>query len=722
MPKKMPPPKVTLDSLPAIDGIEDASVDALTEPSFPDLRRALDYEDSLSFPAHEHPEAAGHPGLPVLESPGFIIPSSTNIHGVAVVKLDAGIKAPGCDFRAQLVKQRGKASCYMFCTWPEMAKADLGGREMTSQIFQEQIESIVNAALLENAKREEAEDPQRVGIVNLYTAGSSFNGNEIPFDEFLTAIPKLAAVDSVQRVLLEARAPELATRAGERKLDQLEELAASLGIEIVLSIGFETSNPQILGQMHKHTPPQHVQRALDRLFERPHLISQSFMILKPAVMAEEAAIAQSVTDINFLADRSREAYVEEPPTKKININLSPIIPMAGTGAALNDAYKPSSYWSVIEVMRRLKAQVDYGDDLLDRLTLFFNQSDEGGDVEKANDDCEDCSSNYPDIIKRFNETQDFGVLDDLETCVCETEWQKELESEGFPVGTVHYPFNPDNALAQTLYSDQIDGWMEVEESFPEEARATRETHERRIREAGGHIQALVYHPENGQIIAYCETHRVNAEDLPEPATWNTLTDTPNNPEGNLLHGISIAAREDAPRGAAMAALNHAVELARGLGLAGSIGHGRIPGLMDAKAEAEQQLGFEMVPAEVHAFASTYANTHIAIIDTESPDRREEFAREVSFKVPMRGEEHQFNFTFDPGLAFHGRMAAFDPNSRIGPVVRDCMIGDIESLEYGFLVLNGTGLHEGNPEAQAELERHLGIDVAQQIRDTINGLS
>lgn len=616
--------------------------------------------------------------------PSYIDVTETVIAGQIHTKVDIGIAGPGCAFRSKIEDAENPSPCANFCRWPEMA------RESFEAIGRPENALLRQALGALPAIKAVTTEGQPV-VVNLYTAGSVFNPLEFPFNEVEAAIRAVAEIDGVTRVSVEGRAPEI--HAKRSVLSQLEALADETRVEIVVAMGVETFNPEIRKNVHKHSSRASIDGGLNAVLQTEGLIPQVYLLAKPTVMSEGAALKQALDDLRQLEQLSRD-HSPETGKKKIYVNLSPIFPMEGTGAALNEAYEPVSLWLLLEVLRNLRDDPEFAETLR-HLDLFINLSDEGGNVFKPVTSCPDSEDAIKAVIKKFNSTQDLSVLDELPDYESRNTWLAKVEADEIPVGTLHYHPEKGNRLSWTTSETQIRGIVNVEQSSFGEIAVNEETLRQRI-EAGHHF-SIAYDPNTGSVIGYCACKALTPTELykiPEDQRhWGRLMQVSHHAGGSIWHGYSIGVLEEAPNGTGRQLLEHVLSQAREAGASEVIGDARMTGLRDFKERVEKLMEGSIErphgPDRVEALARAYYGAHMRCIQDEvnrgtlGETKALKVLVELPHEAPDLPASLKVTVSMDPGLAFHGRaVAGFGRPPQPNHLVKDYEHNDPTSLDYG----------------------------------------
>lgn len=598
-----------------------------------------------------------------IKQPGYIYFDTINKRGNGIVRAQAGFHANGCAWREHILKITGERPCHNFCQWPEMASEVSTAREfpVTEQEFLEQTDYFAKAI---------EDHPQEVVRAEMYIGGSHLNEDELPFVTLTKKYEKIAEVPSVREIVIEARITDLT----DEKLDALDELAEKTGTICIISLGIETTNEIILEAARKGISQNSIKRGIEMILTRPNLEVQAYLLVKPTVMSEEAALSQIIDDIIFLINSARE-YPEGE--KKLSINMAPIFAIKNTGAALNNAYKPTSLWSIIEIINRLGM---YPEQTLNNVTLFFGLSTETADVKKKVTSCPKCEDALRDIIRQFNETGDISVINQVPSCDCRVEWEAEMANNDVIVGSVHYPYDEREPASLTLFKRQLAGIMEVEEFFPGR-QATEEEMTERIAKTGGKFQSISYHPETGEIVAYCITGKIRKSDLenipPNQRGWDQMQTIPISPDGDVLRGISVAEKQGAPKNAGRSTIYPALfKVVDEEGLAGLTGVSRLPGFSKFKTIVEEKIKRALQPEELKNLVEAYSSAHIEKFREHTNGDNANYDS-ISINISIGDEDLTIETPIDTGLAFFGYM----PFTKIGPVVNS-MDDDEDSLGFG----------------------------------------
>lgn len=625
-----------------------------------------------------------------ITEPGYVDFDTVNDGGKKVIRAQGGFYARGCEWRRKNIKFSGEPSCADFCTWPEMTKSkgDERGIPVQDDELLAQTKKFVEAIHQKN--RDLAKNGgQVVERADMYIGGSHLNEAEMPQEVLEKTYKIVSEIPGMETICIEARITDL----NDENLDNLDRMAAFSRTKCIVAIGIETTHPDILKDAKKGISPKSIERGFEKIRARKNLIAEAYLLVKPAVMSEDAAVKQAVTDLKALA----EIAAKNPSAGKIIVNMAPVSPMEGTGAALNDAYKPSSLWSVIEIIRQVG---ECDDKLLENLNLFFGLNTEKGAVEKEVTSCPECVDEVKAVIEKFNSSQDPSVISDAPECSCKNEWSEKLGKEKYILGTVHYPFDADNHLAQALYQRQIRGIMNVEQAFPEEMRASQETMEERIHSAGGKYQIVSYNPRNGRITSYFVTQRLPSEKIFEVDVkergWDRLSMIAPTSDGDVLEGVSMGALPESPPGAARAAVYKIFDIIDEEGLTGLSGVIRLPGLSRIKGIVEGELKREITEEEIIQMGKQFMDAHY---ERFAEEKKAGIINKSDLNVLVKVGEREFsiNGEMDENLSFWGRM----PHAK-GTIVKS-MKSDSESCGLGLWIMReGKNAKKTIDEIQASI--------------------
>lgn len=607
-----------------------------------------------------------HPPVIEIKEPAYITFDVIKSGGKEVVRAQAGIHSHGCQWKKDVLEKTGERPCSNFCKWPEMAEelANTRGFPITDEEFLAQAESLA---------RTMEDHPEEVERAEMYIGGSHLNEHEIPFTVLAEQYKKIAEVASIREIVIEARIADLTPE----KLDALDQLATETNTTCIIALGVETTNEEILADQNKGITQRSIEIGILEILTRPNLAAQTYLLIKPTVMSEGAAIDQSLEDIRLLSN-----IVKQYPEAKnrFSINIAPVAAIEGTGAALNDAYIPPSLWTLIEIIKRLKEQ---DDGTLDNITLFFGLNTEGANVVKEGHSCPSCKDDLLAVIREFNATNDQTCLENTPDCECEKVWRQQMESNrNVPIGgSIHYPYDPTNPTSATLYKKQLRRIMELEETrFDPEAQRNQEE---RIKATDGKYHTVAYHSGTGRIIAASIMGIIDGTDLNkipvEQRGWDNLEKIPGSKNGNILRGISMAS--ESPGGAAATidpSLFDTVDKSENLH--GIVGAAMLPGLSKVKDRLEQKLGEVVSTEEMYEVANQYVDRHVRHVIEGKED-----ARSIDITFIIKGKEIKLNCPIDSNLGFWLKM----PFSDFGPVVHS-METDAKSCNLGLAMFYERG--------------------------------
>jgi len=208
----------------------------------------------------------------------------------------------------------------------------------------------------ENALGQALETRVGFDVVEFLNDGSFFNDEEFSSSFRRYLFCKVDSLPYVKRVLVETR-PEYIKKEGISKV--LSELAPDKDFEV--AIGLESADEFIRGVCHRKgfrcVDFEEAVRCLSSFDGRVRIVAYS--LIKPPFLSEVEAIEDAINTARYLVKMSAQNRC------KITLKLEPAVVAKGTlldflyfhgQDAINHAYSVMSYWTVIEILCRLRQE------------------------------------------------------------------------------------------------------------------------------------------------------------------------------------------------------------------------------------------------------------------------------------------------------------------------------------------------------------------------------
>jgi len=264
-----------------------------------------------------------------------------DINGTGGIRLQAGLRTGGCEYRKNDKHQIGCFNCGFFV-------AGVSDILPGADDFLTQFKRILSKVNHDIKKRHM---PQ-FQIIEFPNDGSFLNENEIPIDAANKIFQQISMLSNVKRVMIETR-PEYIEK---ERLDALTSLLRP-DQSLEIGIGLETTDPFILQySIHKGYSKQQYEKAIETISKTDKCSVFVYSIFKPAFLNEEEAINNAVKTARYI-DKIKKRYNVES-----YIKCEPAVVARGTllevlydtiNSEGKRLYEPPSYWSVAELIARL---------------------------------------------------------------------------------------------------------------------------------------------------------------------------------------------------------------------------------------------------------------------------------------------------------------------------------------------------------------------------------
>jgi hypothetical protein len=250
-------------------------------------------------------------------------------------------------------------------------------------------------------------DFSKYPIFSLYNEGSFFNKAELPLTARREILKRIAETPGIKSLILESL-PEF---VDEETLDDTRNILGDKNVEI--GIGLESADPLVRSLCVNKS------FNLKKFEETAQLINKyfsllSYVLIKPSFLTELESLHDAIDTAKYAFDVGSKIVSLEP--------LS-IGEYAMSGALSRvGLYRPPYLWTVLEIA---KVAVTLGETRIGGFQ-FAPQYD----VYAHN--CDVCTMNVKDAIRRYNSTYDFTVFDNLD-CDCKRQWENLLAEEPIPL-------------------------------------------------------------------------------------------------------------------------------------------------------------------------------------------------------------------------------------------------------------------------------------------------
>lgn len=244
--------------------------------------------------------------------------------------------------------------------------------------------------------------------VKLYTSGSLFDPDEVPFEARREIFGIIARDTRVHEVVLESR-PEYITD------ESISETRRELGDrQVEIGIGLESSNDDIrIICVNKGFAKSEFQKAL--LTAQVHDIGiRAYILVKPPFLTERDAIIDASKSIIDAAEMGVNTISLNP----VNVQKYTLVEKLWR----RGDYRPPWLWSVVEILKRSRQEI--------KKSINIICDPVGGGKRRGAHNCRACDENVIQAIREFSLTQNVDVLGNL-TCDCFATWMHVLEHEDF---------------------------------------------------------------------------------------------------------------------------------------------------------------------------------------------------------------------------------------------------------------------------------------------------
>ncbi len=281
------------------------------------------------------------------------------------------------------------------CSW-----AHAGGCSMCGYIYDSLDAS--QEAVLKNF-REAFEKVKDVRYLKIFNSGSFFDEREISKETREEILAAVDSAESIERLQVESR-PEFITEAA------LMHSVEVFSKELEVGIGLETSSDKIRQlSINKGFTLEDFKRAVN-LCKKHDVKVKAYLLIKPPFLSEKLAIEDAVAS----AVEAFKLGADRISFNPMNVQRFTLVERL----FLNKEYSPPWLWSVVEILRRVKEEVD--------IPVICKPT--GAGKARGASNCRHCSSEVARAIEKFSITQDLSFLQGL-NCQCKEEWRLKLMYE-----------------------------------------------------------------------------------------------------------------------------------------------------------------------------------------------------------------------------------------------------------------------------------------------------
>jgi len=246
-------------------------------------------------------------------------------------------------------------------------------------------------------------------ILKIFTSGSFLDEREISSDT-RKEIAKMVKKRKIKKLIVETR-PEFINA------EKIEDLKVVEHLE--LAIGLETADDFIRSKYINKGFSFDDYKTAAEIVNECGAIVKTYLLLKPPFVSEKRAIEDVV----------KSAALVSPYSSIISLNLCNVQKYT----RLEDLwkrkyYRPPWLWSAVEAIKEMKKQ--------DANVVVMSDPVGAGHIRGPHN-CGKCDMAITEAIKKFNITQDLGVLERLEgiDCECKEVWHALLKFDDFLFGS-----------------------------------------------------------------------------------------------------------------------------------------------------------------------------------------------------------------------------------------------------------------------------------------------
>jgi len=268
---------------------------------------------------------------------------------------------------------------------------------------------VTSADILAQVEHSLRNSPDDDFILKIFTSGSFLDEREIA-SETRKEIAAMVKKRKIKKLIIETR-PEFISA------EKIEDLKAVEHLEV--AIGLETADDFIRSKyINKGFSFDDYKTAAEIVNECGASV-KTYLLLKPPFISEKRAIEDVV----------KSAALVSPYSSTISLNLCNVQKYT----RLEDLwkrkyYRPPWLWSAVEAIKEIKKR--------DANVVVMSDPVGAGHIRGPHN-CGKCDADIKEAIKKFNITQDLGVLERLEEidCECKEVWHALLKFDDFLFGS-----------------------------------------------------------------------------------------------------------------------------------------------------------------------------------------------------------------------------------------------------------------------------------------------
>ncbi|MHA1955394.1 MAG: archaeosine biosynthesis radical SAM protein RaSEA [Candidatus Thorarchaeota archaeon] len=242
--------------------------------------------------------------------------------------------------------------------------------------------------------------------VKIYTSGSFLDLEEVSLDARNRILEHITKDKRITEVVLESR-PEFVS---DTSMSDVRGILGDKHIEI--GIGLESWSDRTRSIcINKGFDGESFKHALETA-KKFNVGVRAYVLLKPPFLTEQEAISDSVGTIKEAASMWATTISVNP----LNVQKYTLVERLWS----RDAFRPPWLWSVIEVLKQARSQVE------SRIRLLCDPVAAG--KRRGAHNCGSCDKEVIDAIREFSLNQDEKVFESL-SCDCKAQWHHTLGHE-----------------------------------------------------------------------------------------------------------------------------------------------------------------------------------------------------------------------------------------------------------------------------------------------------
>jgi radical SAM enzyme (TIGR01210 family) len=249
--------------------------------------------------------------------------------------------------------------------------------------------------------------PEEEFMLKIFTSGSFFDDREVSSETRRSIAAMVNARPKIKKLIVETR-PEFVT---PEKIGELQAIEAVEHFE--LAFGLETADDFIRSSYIKKGFSFDEYRTAAQIVRESGATVKTYLLLKPPFLSEKEAI----DDVIKSAERAA------PYSSAISLNLCTIQKSTPLETLWRRGYyRPPWLWSAVAAIRAMKSR-----------GIVVMSDPVGAGAVRGPHNCGACDAAISYAIRRFNVTQDPGVLERLEalTCDCKAVWAAVIRYDLF---------------------------------------------------------------------------------------------------------------------------------------------------------------------------------------------------------------------------------------------------------------------------------------------------